>query len=276
LQDYELIDAFELGAIDGAEFPHERHVRVARALAQRYGRADGLPRLIAGLRAMAARAGRPEAYHETITRAWYELIASAEDLERAPELFDKRLLSHYYSSARLAAGRDRWLEPDLHPLRLPAPPSADVDLPRVMRRVPTAVAVLATHANGTVHGTTVSSLTSVSRSPAVISICVANGTRTLDLIRRSDSFAVSVLAAGQESLAIHFASAERRPGSAQFAGVPHRQGTFGPVLEDAAAWIECELDSTHPCGDHHIVLGKVTQAEATAHNPLLSHGGAYF
>jgi hypothetical protein len=124
VKEQELIHAFELGAIDGAEFPHERHVRVARGLAQRYGRDDGLLRLIAGIRAMAARAGHPEAYHETITRAWYELIISATDVERAPELFDKQLLSRYYSAGRLAVGRDRWLEPDLYPLRLPPPSSS--------------------------------------------------------------------------------------------------------------------------------------------------------
>ena len=112
----ELIDAFERGEIDGADFPHDRHVRVAWGLARHYGAEDGLRRLIAGIRSIAVRAGRPDAYHETITRAWYELITRAEDLERAPELFDKRLLGLYYSRARLAAGRDRWLEPDLQPL----------------------------------------------------------------------------------------------------------------------------------------------------------------
>jgi hypothetical protein len=129
----ELIAAFERGTIDGAEFPHERHVRVAWGLAQRYGREEGLRRLIAGIRAMVARAGRAEAYHETITRAWYELIVAAEDLESAPELLDKRLLNRYYSPARLGAGRERWVEPDLHPLRLPVPAS-NTDTHALVRR----------------------------------------------------------------------------------------------------------------------------------------------
>lgn len=73
----------------------------------------------AGLRDMTVRAGRSQAYHETITRAWYELIAQAEDLDRAPELFDKQLLGRFYSPERLAAGRERWMEPDRQPLRLP-------------------------------------------------------------------------------------------------------------------------------------------------------------
>jgi hypothetical protein len=69
---------------------------------------------------MAERAGRPNAYHLTMTQAWFNLIGMADDLATAPELLNKALLGSYYSSARLAEGRDRWIEPDLQPLRLPA------------------------------------------------------------------------------------------------------------------------------------------------------------
>jgi hypothetical protein len=116
LDDGPLIEAFEAGAIAPADFPHARHVRVAWGLAQRHGRQEGLRRMVAGIRQLLARAGRPDAYHETISRAWFELIASADDLDAVPELFDKRLLERYYSPPRLAAGRERWLEPDLAPL----------------------------------------------------------------------------------------------------------------------------------------------------------------
>jgi hypothetical protein len=116
-----LIESFEAGEIDGADFRHEHHVLVARGLAELYGHDQGLRRMSVGIQGMAARAGRPQAYHETITRAWYELIASVKDLSAAPELFDKRLLERFYTPERLAAGRGRWLPPDRQPLRLPAP-----------------------------------------------------------------------------------------------------------------------------------------------------------
>lgn len=118
--DSALIDAFEAGEIDGDAFPHASHVQVAWGLARRYGRDEGLRRMAAGIRDMANRAGRPQVYHETITRAWYELIRQADDLRDAPELFDKRLLGRFYSPEHLAAGRERWVEPDLQPLRLAA------------------------------------------------------------------------------------------------------------------------------------------------------------
>jgi hypothetical protein len=113
-----LIVDFEVGRIANEEFPHERHVRVAWGLAQRYDRDEALRRLVAGIKEIARRAGRPDAYHETLTRAWFELIAGADDVDAHPELFDKGLLGRFYSAGRLAAGRDRWLEPDLQPLGL--------------------------------------------------------------------------------------------------------------------------------------------------------------
>ena len=133
-----LVTTFEAGKIDNSDFPHERHVRVAWGLAQRYEREDAFQRLVAGLRGIAARAGRPDAYHETITRAWFELIASADQLDAYPELFDKSLLRRYYSPDRLAAGRGRWLEPDLHPLGLPPPdsPPEPMDVKAALRRIP--------------------------------------------------------------------------------------------------------------------------------------------
>lgn len=94
--DYEdLVGAFEAGTIDGTDFPHERHVRVAWGLMQRYGRDEGLRRLVAGIQGIAARAGRLGTYHDTITRAWFELIAGARDLDDHPELFDKMLLDRF-------------------------------------------------------------------------------------------------------------------------------------------------------------------------------------
>jgi flavin reductase (DIM6/NTAB) family NADH-FMN oxidoreductase RutF len=270
MNDEQLIAAFEAGTIGNDEFPHERHVRVAWGLARRYAREEALRRLVAGIRGIASRAGRPDAYHETITRAWFELIAGAGDLDAHPELFDKSLLARYYTTGRLAAGRDRWLEPDLHPLTLPAPPPPTADVAAVLRGLPAAVAVLATRAQGTVHATTVSSVTPVSRAPALVSVCLRNGSRTLELVRDASTFALSVLASDQREVAAHFAARERPADRAQFAGVRHHLSAFGPVLEDAAALIGCELHAVHPCGDHHIVVGDVRFAEAAAgRHPLL-------
>ena len=273
-----LVDSFEAGAIDNTDFPHRRHVQVAWLLAKRYGREDGLQRMSAGIRAIAGRAGRPEAYHETITRAWFELVADAADLHAVPELFDKTLLDRYYSRERLSEGRAVWLEPDLHPLSLPPPPAPareNVDLAHVMRRVPAAVAVLATWHERTVHATTVSSVASVSLAPPLVSVCLSNGSRTLEAVHRAHAFTLSILAAGQDELADRFADTTRPAGSAQFAGVPHHLTRCGPIVDTAATWIACGLHAAHQCGDHHILVGEVELCEVTDRRPLLRHDGVY-
>jgi flavin reductase (DIM6/NTAB) family NADH-FMN oxidoreductase RutF len=249
-------------------------VRVCWALSRRYSRDEAYRRLVAGIRDIAHRAGRPDAYHETITRAWFELVASAGRPDEWPELFDKSLLGRYYSPARLAAGREEWLEPDLHPLRLPPPPHPSRPA-GVLRRIPVAVAVLATHADGVVHATTTSSLSSVSDEPALVSVCLRSGSRTLALVRRAGRFALSILAADQEPLALGFADPGRPAGTAQFADVPHELSEFGPRLSEAAAWLGCTVHAVHACGDHHIVVGAVAEAGSLERRPLVRHDGAY-
>jgi flavin reductase len=272
-----LLAAFEAGEIAGADFPHERHVQVTWGLAQRYPRDEALRLLIDGIRGIATRAGRAGAYHETITRAWFELISGAEDLERYPELFDKSLLGRYYTPTRLAEGRERWLEPDLHPLTLPAPErsASPTRLPDVLRQIPTTVAVLATHTDNTVHATTVSSITAVSREPALVSVCLANGSRALDLLGHAGTFALSVLASNQSELAGRFATRGRPADPRQFTLVAHHLSAYGPLIESAAAWIGCDVYGAHRCGDHTIVVGEVGLAEATHRHPLVRHGGVY-
>ena len=63
-----MLDAFEAGEIASIEFLHRSHVRVAWELSRRHGPEDRLRRLIAGIQGIAARAGKPGVYHETITR----------------------------------------------------------------------------------------------------------------------------------------------------------------------------------------------------------------
>jgi hypothetical protein len=112
------LEAFEAGQIAAPAFPHERHLQVAWGLSRCYPREEAFARLTEGIRGIAARAGVPGKYHETMTRAWFELAAQAESLDDHPELLDRSLLARYYSPDRLEAGRHEWLEPDLQPLVL--------------------------------------------------------------------------------------------------------------------------------------------------------------
>jgi hypothetical protein len=118
LSDDTLLEDFEAGRLDGSQFPHELHVRVAWGLSRRYRHEEAYARLAAGIRDIAGRSGVPGKFHETMTRAWFELVAQAERLDAHPDLLDRSLLARYYSRERLEAGRDEWVEPDLAPLVL--------------------------------------------------------------------------------------------------------------------------------------------------------------
>jgi flavin reductase (DIM6/NTAB) family NADH-FMN oxidoreductase RutF len=275
MTDGELLHAFETGAIRGADFPHEAHVRVTRLLIDRYGRDFAYDRLAGGIKGIAERAGNPQAFHETITRAWFQLIASVEDLALHPELLDRSLLDRYYSRAALTEGRDHWVEPDLHGLTLPPPPRTAVDLVGVMRQVPAAVAVVAARVGRAVHATTVSSAASVSRCPPLVLVCLAKSSRVLELAQESGSFALCFLASGQQEAAERFADGERPQGAAQFAGIEHHLTSYGPVIEGSSAWLGCSVSARHPGGDHEILVGEVAEAVDGGTHPLLRHAGAY-
>src|ERR1043165_2819521 len=66
--------ALEAGALDLAKLPHSEHVRLGYEMLGRYDFADALTRFSRGLKLLAAKAGKPQVYHETITVAFLALI----------------------------------------------------------------------------------------------------------------------------------------------------------------------------------------------------------
>ena len=154
------------------------------------------------------------------------------------------------------------------------PPPLDAATFRsVMGAVPTAVTVLTiVDAHGVDRGMTVGAFSSVSLEPPLILACIGNDATIAAPMRDVTHFGVSVLAEGQEALSRLFADTEART----FAGVPHHRGAHGlPLLDGAAAHLECRITARHPAGDHAIVVAEVLAAMATQHPPLVHHRGAY-
>jgi hypothetical protein len=105
--------ALETGTLDPSAFPHPEHVRLAYGMLERYPFGEALMRFSRGLKLLAAKAGRPEVYHETITVAFLALIgerrASGQDESwcefkaNNSDLFDKRCLEKWYGAAQLGS-----------------------------------------------------------------------------------------------------------------------------------------------------------------------------
>jgi len=74
LTDDALIRAFDDGTLPPGAFHHRDHVRTVWLLLERHPALDVLARFSAGLRRLAAAAGQPGLYHETITWAYVLLV----------------------------------------------------------------------------------------------------------------------------------------------------------------------------------------------------------
>ncbi len=123
MTDREFIAAVEGGRVE--QFGHREHVRLAFALLRTEPRKRAERRAESLLRSLAERAGKPDKFHVTLTRAWMDAVAhhmhdvpppaTFDDLlERHPQLLRANLLDHHYSREVLfsAAARSGYVEPD--------------------------------------------------------------------------------------------------------------------------------------------------------------------
>lgn len=119
---------FLRGEIDPAAFPHREHVRMAFEMLRRHDFAEAVLHYSRSLRTLAARAGKPGAFHQTMTIAFLSLIAERMESRGAddfaafaaahPDLLEKSVLSRWYGAERLASPAAR------RTFLLPEPPTA--------------------------------------------------------------------------------------------------------------------------------------------------------
>ena len=161
---------------------------------------------------------------------------------------------------------------------VPAPAVDAGAFREAMGSFPTGVTVVTVACDdGSMHGITVNSFSSVSLDPMFVLVCLNQASPGVGLIERARAFVVNVLSAGQQDVSRWFANRYRPAGSAMFDGVPFEPAATGcPVLADATASFDCRLRQSHRAGDHLIVLGEVV---ALVHRPelepLIFHAGSY-
>ncbi|MBI2680226.1 MAG: hypothetical protein HYX25_04370 [Candidatus Solibacter usitatus] len=129
MRDEEFLKAVESCTLPNTAFHHRDHVRLAWIYVSRFGYQAGSERMAASIRRYAAHHGATAKYHETITRAWMDLVQHALTNANPPANFDAFLatnatladphaLNAYYSPELLAspAARQEWVPPDLRSL----------------------------------------------------------------------------------------------------------------------------------------------------------------
>ena len=121
-------------------------------------------------------------------------------------------------------------------------------------------------------GITANSFSSVSLDPPLVLWSQALAAKSFAAFRDAERFTINILAAEQADVSQRFA----RSGADKFLGTQVRSGMGGlPIIEGAAAFLECRKVATYPGGDHVVFVGEVENFEHTDLKPLAFGGGRY-
>lgn len=126
-----------------------------------------------------------------------------------------------------------------------------------MAAMPSAVTIITTFAaDGSPAGATLSAVTPLSMTPALMLACFDHRSDTLRAVQATRRFLIHVLADGQQDLALAFA----KKNGDKFRGVAWTEGPLAlPHFEGSAVTIACEVHDTIPGGDHAIVIGEIAE-----------------
>jgi 4-hydroxyphenylacetate 3-hydroxylase, reductase component len=121
-------------------------------------------------------------------------------------------------------------------------------------------------------GMTINSFSSVSLVPPLILWSVQLDTPSGAGFRAARAFAVTILQADQEDLALKFA----RTSDNKFDSVETTTGWGGvPVFAQGVARFECETEAQYLAGDHEIIIGRVKAFHHEAGPALGFHQGRF-
>jgi hydroxymethylglutaryl-CoA lyase len=134
------------------------------------------------------------------------------------------------------------------------------------------VTVVTTLFNGQRLGLTVSSFSSVSLNPPLVSVCIDNKLYNRTAIEHSGVFAVNLLDMRQMDFGLVFAG--MKPGvEDRFTGIETATAVTGsPLLPGVLGWLDCRVWRAYDGGDHTIFVGEVVATDSSgADTPLLYH-----
>lgn len=141
----------------------------------------------------------------------------------------------------------------------------DPELQRqAMRSWTTGITIVTSKFGNAQQGMTVNSFTSVSLSPPVVSVSLAETTRTYGLVQQSNVFAVTILADDQEELADRFAGRgyyEKLQDDDRFKGVKTFDLVTGsPLITGGLAYLDCKVFHHLKVGETTVFFGEVVAA----------------
>jgi flavin reductase (DIM6/NTAB) family NADH-FMN oxidoreductase RutF len=138
-----------------------------------------------------------------------------------------------------------------HPIAAPA-------FRQAMRNLPGGVSVITAGRVGGRSGLTATSVTSLAAEPATLLVCVNRTSSTFPLIEQEGRFGVNVLAADHADVADRFSGRGGIKGEARYEQASWTTlATGAPLLADALAALDCEVEEVILRHSHGIILGRV-------------------
>jgi flavin reductase (DIM6/NTAB) family NADH-FMN oxidoreductase RutF len=143
----------------------------------------------------------------------------------------------------------------------------------VLGGYPTGVCVITAADADSRYAMVVGTFTSISLEPPLVGFFPDKSSTSWPKIERTGRFCVNVLAKDQLEHCKHFASKLED----KFEGRTHGLSPGGlPLLDDALAWIECDIAEVIEIGDHLLVVGAVSALDRRDKgHPLLFFSGSY-
>jgi flavin reductase (DIM6/NTAB) family NADH-FMN oxidoreductase RutF len=146
-----------------------------------------------------------------------------------------------------------------------------------MRAWTTGVTIVTASHNGEQHGMTVSSFTSISLDPALITISLQAPSRTCELVTESSAFGLTILTAEQKGLSELFAG-RVTDNADRFVGLATETLVTGsPLIKGGLAWLDCRVVYRYDAGMNALFIGEVVAAQGSGDGtPLVYHNRNYW
>jgi flavin reductase (DIM6/NTAB) family NADH-FMN oxidoreductase RutF len=157
------------------------------------------------------------------------------------------------------------------------PPHADATTVKLaMRSMAGGVSVITAGCGEDRTGATVTSATALSMDPPTMIVNINKSSSTWPVISRYGHFCVNILAADHRDVANRFAGVGGVKGTARYDGARWTTLVSGaPVLAEALAAIDCEVEEILERHSHAIILGRAVATISGGGQSLIYANGGY-
>ena len=146
------------------------------------------------------------------------------------------------------------------------------DFRNAMRHLTGGVSVITAGRGRDISGMTVTSVSSLSVDPPALIVSINRESSSWPLVKRYGFFGVNILTSDQFDIAERFTGKGGLKGAARFAGARWMTRASGvPLLADALAAIDCEVEDIVERHSHAIIIGRVLDVTVSPRTAALAY-----